>query len=88
VLSDLELRDELVTMLVAGHETTASTNRLGTARAGPEPQGGDRRSLDAAGSASGRHLSRPWSFKPERFSEKRPSSSEWFPFGGRCGAGP
>ncbi|MBA3866763.1 MAG: cytochrome P450, partial [Solirubrobacterales bacterium] len=29
----------------------------------------------------------PWSFKPERFSERRPSASEWFPFGGsarRC----
>ena len=133
-LSDRELRDELVTMLVAGHETTAATIAwaLHELARNPVAQRNQARDAEDFGAAvvtetlrlrppvpivlrrlrepltiAGMNLPEgttvapstllvhrradiypdPWSFRPERFTERRPVASEWFPFGGsvrRC----
>jgi cytochrome P450 len=133
-LSDGELRDELVTHLVGGHETTAALiawalhdlardaaaqERLAT---GPDeyadavvtealrlhpPAALALRRLRVPLTIAGRRLPAgttvapcsllvhrradlypdPWAFRPERFLDRRPIPSEWFPFGGavrRC----
>jgi cytochrome P450 len=133
-LSDAELRDELVTLLVGGHETTAALiawalhdlardpatqDRLASAPEGfadavvtetlrlhpPAPLA--LRRLRVPLTIAGRQLPAgatvapcallvhrradlypdPWAFRPERFLDRRPVPSEWFPFGGavrRC----
>jgi cytochrome P450 len=133
-LSPRELRDELVTLLVAGHETTASAlawalhdlardpasqNRLADSPGGfceavvtetlrlHPPVPFVLRKLREPLTIAGRRMPAgatlapcmllvhrradiypdPWAFRPERFLERRPVASEWFPFGGavrRC----
>lgn len=133
-LSDRELRDELVTMLVAGHETTAATLAWALHELARNPAAQDQvaRGADDFGAAvitetlrlrppvpivlrrlrqpltiAGKNLPEgatvapstllvqrradiypdPWAFRPERFLDRRPVASEWFPFGGsvrRC----
>ena len=55
-LTDEELRDELMTLLVAGHETTATVARLGVRAAAAPPRrssrGCRRRSSTATATAS------------------------------------
>ncbi len=133
-LSDEELRDELMTLLIAGHETTAtllawavhdlardqdSQDRLAseggafcdavvteTLRLHP-PTGGIVRRLREPLTIGGYELPAgtdvlpitllvhrradvypdPWTFRPTRFLDTRPSAGDWFPFGGsvrRC----
>jgi cytochrome P450 family 135 len=133
-LSDGDLRDELVTLLVGGHETTAaliawalhdlardpaSQERLASGEEGfadavvtealrlhpPAPLA--LRRLRVPLTIAGRRLPAgatvapcsllvhrradlypdPWTFRPERFLDRRPRAGEWFPFGGsvrRC----
>jgi cytochrome P450 family 135 len=133
-LTDAELRDELITLLVVGHETGASLiawslhelaratetqERLAagddeyaravvteTLRLRPPSPVVARRLLEPARVAgydlpAGTNLmpcqllvhrrpdlyEAPWSFRPERFVDRQPVPSEWFPFGGsvrRC----
>jgi cytochrome P450 len=133
-LSDEELRDELMTLLIAGHETTAtllswaihdlardqaSQNRLAveggafcdaviteTLRLHP-PTGAIVRRLREPLAIGGYELPTgtdvlpitllvhrradvypdPWTFRPTRFLNDRPTAGAWFPFGGsvrRC----
>ncbi len=133
-LSDGELRDELVTLLVGGHETTAALIAWALHDLARDPASQDRLASGSEGFAdavvtetlrlhppaalalrrlrvpltiAGRRLPAgttvapstllvhrradlypdPWAFRPERFLDRRPVPSEWFPFGGavrRC----
>jgi cytochrome P450 family 135 len=133
-LSDGELRDELVTLLVGGHETTAALIAWALHDLARDPATQDRlatgpaefadavvtetlrlhppapvalRRLRVPLTIAGRRLPAgatvapcsllvhrradlypdPWTFRPERFLDRRPVPSEWFPFGGavrRC----
>lgn len=133
-LTDEELRDELMTLLIAGHETTATLlswaihdlarDQAAQQRLAEEggafcdavvaeelrlhpPTGGLARRLREPLSIGGFELPAgtdlvpvtllvhrradiyedPWTFKPERFLDTRPSAGGWFPFGGsvrRC----
>jgi cytochrome P450 len=133
-LSDRELRDELVTMLVAGHETSAATVAWALHELARSPGAQDEvasgtgdfsaaaitetlrlrppvpivlRRLREPLAIAGTNLPEgatvapstllvhrradiypdPWAFRPERFHDRRPAASEWFPFGGsvrRC----
>ncbi len=132
--SDGELRDELVTLLVGGHETTAALLSWALHDLARDPASQDRVAAGSDGFAdaavietlrlhppaplvlrrlrepltiAGRRLPTgttvapsslivhrrpdlypdPWTFRPERFLDRRPVASEWFPFGGavrRC----
>lgn len=133
-LSAQEVRDELVTLLVAGHETTAAAIAWALHELARDPASQERLAGDPDGfreavvtetlrlrppvpfvlrklreplTIAGRRLPAgatvapctmlvhrradlypdPWAFRPERFLERRPVASEWFPFGGavrRC----
>jgi cytochrome P450 family 135 len=132
--SDAELRDELVTLLVGGHETTAALIAWALHDLARDPGSQERVAAGADGFAeaavtealrlhppapivlrklrepltiAGHRLPAgatvapstlivhrrldlypdPWRFRPERFLDRRPVPSEWFPFGGavrRC----
>jgi cytochrome P450 family 135 len=133
-LSDLEVRDELVTLLVGGHETTATLIAWALHDLARDPASQERLASGAEGFAeavvtetlrlhppaplvlrrlcepltiAGHRLPagatvapstllvhrradlypNPWAFRPDRFLDRRPVASEWFPFGGavrRC----
>jgi cytochrome P450 len=133
-LSDAELRDELVTLLVGGHETTAALIAWALHDLARDPASQERLAAGSEGFAeavvtetlrlhppaplvlrrlrvpltiAGQKLPAgttvapstllvhrradlyrdPWTFRPERFLDRRPVASEWFPFGGavrRC----
>jgi cytochrome P450 len=133
-LTDGELRDELVTLLVGGHETTAALIAWALHDLARDPRGQERLASGAEGFAeavvtevlrlhppvpmavrrlrepltiAGHELPAgatvapctllvhrradiypdPWTFRPDRFLDRRPVPSEWFPFGGsvrRC----
>lgn len=133
-LSAGELRDELVTLMVAGHETTAALIAWALHELARAPAAQDRlatdpdeyreavvtetlrlrppvsillRKLREPLTIAGRRLPagatvapstllvhrradlypEPHAFRPERFLDRRPAASEWFPFGGsvrRC----
>lgn len=133
-LSDGELRDELATLLLAGHETTATLLAWAVHELARHEEGQARlaagekgicdsivtetlrlhppvpivlRRLRAPATIAGHRLAagttlapcmllvhrrsdvypEPWSFQPDRFLDRRPIRSEWFPFGGsvrRC----
>src|SRR5207247_210146 len=75
-MSDEELRDQMVTLLLAGHETTATA--LACVEASPSTYPVHRRP-DV--------WSDPERFDPRRFVGRRPSPYEFLPFGGgtrRC----
>ena len=89
-MTDLELRDELMTMLMAGHETTATglafvfdllpRSPHVLARLRDELGGEDDTYLDAV-------VTETHEFRPERFIEEEAPSYAWLPFGGgirRC----
>lgn len=134
VLTDHELRDELITLLVAGHENTAATLAWAIHELARDPHSQQRlaaepdtytdaviaetlrlrppvpllaRRLHKPLRIAGHQLPagtdvcpcallvhhrpdlypQPLAFKPERFLQHRPATSEWFPFGGatrRC----
>jgi cytochrome P450 len=72
-MSEQALRDEAITLLAAGHETTATTLSWALHRVLQHPDVEARL--------------RPERFNPERFLGKRLSPYEYFPFGGgarRC----
>ncbi len=133
-LTSHELRDELITLLFAGHENTTALITWALHELARDPQSQDRaaacdgtftdavitetlrlrppvpllarrlrKPLQIAGHElpAGTNLCpctllahrhpitypEPWSFKPERFLDHKPTAGEWFPFGGgtrRC----
>src|SRR5215213_7886969 len=95
-MSAVELRDELMTLLVAGHETTASELAWAFERLTMEPV-----EIGGWGYPEGVCLlpdaylihhdpeiyTDPYAFRPERFLDKGPGTYTWIPFGGgrrRC----